>query len=396
VKNDVVPGQGAAMASRSLLVALPWSPDLAGGVSVVVRNVVRVWRAEGLPTLLLVSDWNSPHLCAEGGTHRLRLSLGAYTPVWARLRALLPAARTLWRTWRLLRKNKVTCAVFHYPGLDAHGVALLKRMGFYRGQLVLAFHGSDARPCEAGTEAAWRAMFAAADAVTACSRSLAARVEQCFALPEGSVVPVYNGVDSDVFAPQALARRPALPFGPDCDRYIVSVGTFTGIKGHRFLVDAFAAIAPDHPGLGLLIVGRDGEERAPLEAQVRALGLAARVRFLAGLPQAEVASWVAGAVLCVQPSLQEAFGMAVIEAGACGVCVAASSVGGHLELIEDGRTGLLFAPADAPSLAGVLRGILDDPGRRARIARAFAGEVTQRYSWTACAAAYLEAAQDRP
>jgi glycosyltransferase involved in cell wall biosynthesis len=378
-----------AAGEHSLLVILPWSPDLAGGVSVVVRNLVRIWRKQDVPTTLLVSDWHSPKLSQDASAYRLRLSLGAYAPFAARVKAMLVAPRTLLRTWSLLRRRKITFTVFHYPSLEARGVALLKRLGLYKGQLVLAFHGSDVRTPEVGTEAGWDGLFAAADAVTACSRSLARRVEQCFALPADSVVPVYNGVDSTVFRPEARANRPPLALDRDCDDYIVSVGTFTAIKGHRYLVEAFANIAQDYPRLGLLIVGRDGEEREALAAQAQALGLAARVQLMVGLEQAEVAALVADAVLCVQPSLQEAFGMAVIEAGACGVCVAASSVGGHLELLEHERTGVLFEPADPASLATALTGILADPQRRARIARAFQQEVAERYSWTACAASYL-------
>lgn len=387
-RPDLVDANPAA-GGHSLLVILPWSPELAGGVSVVVRNIVRIWRKQDLPTTLLVSDWHSPKLAQDASGYRLRISLGAHAPFGARIKAMLLAPRTLLRTWLLLRRHKITFTVFHYPSLEARGLALLKRFGLYKGQLVLAFHGSDVRTPDAGTEAGWGALFSSADAVTACSRSLARRVEQCFALPADSVVPVYNGVDSTVFNPQARANRPPLDLDRDCDNYIVSVGTFTAIKGHRYLVEAFAAIAQDYPRLGLLIVGRDGEEREALAAQVQASGLSARVQLMVGLDQTEVAALVANAVLCVQPSLQEAFGMAVIEAGACGVCVAASSVGGHLELLDHERTGVLFAPVDAASLATALSGILADPQRRARIARAFQREVAERYSWKACAASYL-------
>jgi glycosyltransferase involved in cell wall biosynthesis len=82
----------------------------------------------------------------------------------------------------------------------------------------------------------------------------------------------------------------------------------------------------------------------------------------------------------------EPFGIVPVEAMACGVPVVASAVGGHLDTVLDGVTGLLV-PARAPEALSVrLRELLDDPERRAAMGRAGAAHARERYSWERIAA----------
>jgi D-inositol-3-phosphate glycosyltransferase len=101
-------------------------------------------------------------------------------------------------------------------------------------------------------------------------------------------------------------------------------------------------------------------------------------------------------MLCVQPSFAEPFGLAVIEAGACGVPVLASAVGGHLELISDNRTGFLFTPGDTEGCADVMRSVLGDPDLLAKVAESFRSDIIERYSWATCANGYWRLLDDCP
>ncbi len=379
--------------SDSFLIVLPWSPYLPAGVSVVAKNLRRIWQAEGIATHILISDWETRQPIAfDEHTSKLRLALAAFSRGKTYLPALY-APITLFRTWLLLRQRKVTVVSFHYVGLDALGIAILKRLGLYQGRLILCFHGTDLRQPEDGLRRRlWSFLIKTATNVTACSKSLGHAVETRFDLPAGTVICAYNGVDTSTFSPAAANISCWQDLSPLPGRYIISVGSFIQRKGHRFLVDGFASLAATHPELSLVVVGGDGDEHDALKAYVDQIGLQHRVKFYIGLTPPQVAHALARSTICVQPSLAEPFGMAVIEAGACGVCVAASDVGGHSELIDHDRTGLLFAAADSVAINAALTTLLHQPELCEQLSVRFRADILSLYTWEACAEIYKNAA----
>lgn len=138
-----------------------------------------------------------------------------------------------------------------------------------------------------------------------------------------------------------------------------------------------------------MISGLDGPERTFLVSRALQLGMPERLVCLVGLAPREVAALMAGAPACVQPSHAEPFGLAVIEAGACGVPVAASAVGGHLELLRHEETGFLFASGDESACAAVLRQIIRNPENAKEVATRFCAEILDRFTWDRCACEYL-------
>lgn len=374
----------------SLLIVLPWSPNLPGGVSVVVRNLVQQWRSESLIASVMVSDWGATQPVSDHeGTLNFRFALLGSLHLAGLVKALLSAPIRLWRTWYLLHIREVSAVNFHYPSLDAIGVAVLKRLGLFRGRLVLSFHGTDVRvPSTALEQRLWRWLLGVADGVTACSGALAKEVVQTYGVALARVTIVYNGTNTKLFAP--LLSNDLVSEQVRLNLYIVSVGGYIPLKGHRILLDAFALVAPSFPSLGLVIAGMDGPERMPLLARSKELGVLDRVTLLVNLKPAEVAELMARAALALQPSFAESFGMAVIEAGACGVPVAASAVGGHLELVQDHETGYLFEAGDVEGCAAVITEILVDKDAAKKVAENFRAAILRRYTWPACAHAYLK------
>jgi glycosyltransferase involved in cell wall biosynthesis len=128
----------------------------------------------------------------------------------------------------------------------------------------------------------------------------------------------------------------------------------------------------------LLVVG-DGPER---EAIVAAFApLASRVTF-AGLRSAEeIQRFHAAADVFAWPAINEAYGMALLEAEADGLPVIAGACGGVPEIVVDGDTGLLCAPGDAAAFAAALARLLKDADLRERLGRAAARRVTERHGF---------------
>src|SRR5207247_10669662 len=90
------------------------------------------------------------------------------------------------------------------------------------------------------------------------------------------------------------------------------------------------------------------------------------------------------AVFCC-PSVYEPFGIINLEAMACETPVVASAVGGILEVVEDGKTGLLVPPARPDELAAALRRILENPGLGRAMGLAGRRRVEERFSWASIA-----------
>ena len=193
-----------------------------------------------------------------------------------------------------------------------------------------------------------------------------------------SIAVISNGVDFASFAAREFTRPV---------RRFITVANLRVEKNHETLLAAASTLLIKYPDLEFLIVG-DGPRRSALEAIARERHLGARVRFLGH--REDVPSLLAEADAFVLPSRSEAFPNAAIEAMASGLPIVASAVGGLLDLVDDGRTGLLIDPDDAHALAGALESLIADPARAARIGRAARAEVQQRYSFDRMVSAFEE------
>lgn len=181
---------------------------------------------------------------------------------------------------------------------------------------------------------------------------------------------VHCGVAPDLYRGESRAAS-----GKD----VLFIGRLSQVKGMAVLIDAFARVAPQHPDAQLALVG-DGPERAALERQVEALGLAARVRFLGFVSQQRVAEELARSDVLVLPSFAEGLPVVLMEAGAAGMPVITTRIAGIPELVEDGVTGFVVPPGDMLSLAERLDQLLGDPDCRARMGAAARARVEEDFA----------------
>ena len=189
-----------------------------------------------------------------------------------------------------------------------------------------------------------------------------------------------NGVDLDLFGdppPRDDALAETLGLAAD-DVVIGYIGSFYDYEGIDDLIAAMPALAAAQPKARLLLVGGGPMETA-LKAQAAASPVAAQILFVGRVPHGEVERYYSLIDILAYPRKKMRLTDLVtplkpLEAMAQGKLVAASNVGGHRELIEDGMTGTLFAPDDPAAIANALAGLLDNramwPERR-RTARIF-------------------------
>ena len=205
-------------------------------------------------------------------------------------------------------------------------------------------------------------------------------------VPSIDIAQICNGVDVARFVPRADRARRAGPIGgrfPGGGLIVVgTVGRLSPVKHQRLLVDAFAracaTAAPDIAARMRLVLVGDGPDRAALEAQVAATGIAGRI-WMTG-SRDDVPALMADLDLFVLPSLAEGISNTILEAMACGLPVIATQVGGNAELVDAGRVGTLVPSDDAATMAEAIAAYADDAPRLAREGGAARRHVVEHFS----------------
>lgn len=183
-----------------------------------------------------------------------------------------------------------------------------------------------------------------------------------------SVIP--PGVDLSRFRPMSQSQsREFLGYGEE--KNILFVGRLEPLKGLDVLFRAVAALE-DLGNITLNVVGGDenSQEKARLQTLASRMKLTQNVRFIGSVRQDELPLHYNAADVCVLPSHYESFGLAALEAAACGRPVVASQVGGLPAIVRNGSTGFLVEPKHSDTMAERLCELLGDDMLRSRMGSA--------------------------
>ena len=367
-----------------------WPDQVYGGAGVHVEYLVRAMRREGADVAV--------H--SFGGTEEGATAHGPDP----RLASANPALGVL-STDLSIAAATGDCNVVHshtwYADLAGHLSALLHGVPH-----VVTTHSLEPhRPWKAEqlgggyAVSSWAEKTAVlgADAVIAVSEGMARDVLASYPeLDPARVHVVYNGIDSDFYAPvqetDVLERHGVDPAQP----YAVFVGRITRQKGLAHLLRA----AKQVPGQLVLCAGAPDTPEIAAETDALVAELqAARpgvVLISQMLPKADVVQLLSHATAFVCPSVYEPLGIVNLEAMACGTAVVASAVGGIPEVVVDGRTGVLVPYDEADprgfeaGLARALTDVLSDPERAATLGRAGRERAVAQFGWDAIARQTLE------
>lgn len=206
--------------------------------------------------------------------------------------------------------------------------------------------------------------------------------------------PIFRQIPRDAAMDGVLARY---GLGPG-ERFVLYVGGMSPHKNLSALVEAFSRIVelPGESDVRLVLVGDyRGDsffsEYTDLKARIERLGLDRRVTFAGFVEDEELVALYNAASVFVLPSLEEGFGLPVVEAMACGAPVVSSDRGSLPEVL--GPAGRLFDPADVAALAAALSEVLRDPELRERM-RAAGLVRAAALSWGASASRLIEILDD--
>ena len=185
----------------------------------------------------------------------------------------------------------------------------------------------------------------------------------------------------DVFKPREV-EQPEVPL-------ILSVARFTEQKQLTVLFEALAGLAQDGLQFHCQVYG-EGALEAEHKRQLADLNLFDHVDLKPPVAQEELAALYAKATVAVLPSINEGFGLTLVEAQLCGTAVVGARSGGITDIIEHEKTGLLFEPGNAAELAGCLKRVLADSAASERLAKQGREAALRRFSPDAIAKRYLE------
>jgi len=240
-------------------------------------------------------------------------------------------------------------------------------------------------PWDRGHRATLAALDRAAAVITLNPNDAACLPQGC---PQHSIRPFLDPAPGRAAARAREGHRATLcrRFALDSSRPVIAAVAMMRpgdkLASYRLLAKALAGLSAQP--WQLLVVG-DGPARGEVEAAFAPLAAGEthdrqRVRFVGALGEDALPGVLAGCDLLAWPAVNEAYGMALLEAQAAGLPVVAGRSGGVPSLVDDGATGLLTAPGEAAAFAAALECLLRDPERRLRFGRAALAKVAREHS----------------
>jgi glycogen synthase len=217
-----------------------------------------------------------------------------------------------------------------------------------------------------------------ADRVIALTRSERELLKQYCPGVEERVRVVGNGIEEIAISPRTEGQDREAPI-------VLFSGRFVERKGIRELIQAIGIVLSQLPAVRFVLAGGhrhcNGAQMESWLLPAQLYPYRAQIEFTGWLTPNEMAKWYRAADILVVPSWYEPFGMVILEGMLYGLAVAASAVGGPAEILDHGRTGVLFAPRDGTALAEAVLRLIKDPQSSARIREAGAREVREKWLW---------------
>jgi glycogen synthase len=368
---------------KALLVTREYPPHIYGGAGVVADQLSRAL-ARRMAVEVRCFDPREPR--SDG------ITLRGYTP-WERLGGkdgprFVPALETL-SIGLAMARDEVDADVVHahtwYADMGALWISTL-----YRIPLVVTLHSMEPlRPWKADQlgsgylVSSWieKTAVESAHRVIAVSHKMREDILEYFKADPSRVVVIHNGIDPDQF--RRTTDRDALDRLGVRAPYVLFVGRITDQKGIFHLLEAARAL----PAGVQVVLCASAPDTPEIEERLRrAVAGQPNVKWINEMvPVGVVTQLYSHAAVFCCPSVYEPFGLINLEAMACETPVVASGVGGILEVVEDGKTGLLVPPAQPAALAEALTRVLGNPDLARDMGKAGRRRVEEKFAWASVA-----------
>lgn len=204
-----------------------------------------------------------------------------------------------------------------------------------------------------------------------------------FGLFRSKVITIHNGVDLEIMNCYKDKHENPISIPPDFSKPSrIILGYFArlaALKGHRYLLEAFAQISKEHPDTRLLIAG-EGPLRDELRKQSIELGIDGKVLFLGWIDHIRLFQVIDLIDIYVFPSVAELFPYTILEAMAAAKPIVSTAVGGIPEIIRDGENGILVSPRNSQFLVNGISRLIDNPKMAEKMGESCKNLVQSKFS----------------
>lgn len=377
-------GCGILGAMKALLLTREYPPHIYGGAGVVVDQLTQALKRRMRVEVRCFGERapGDDDVIVRGYTPWERLKAGPDGPRFA------PALETL-SIGLAMARDPVDADVVHahtwYADMGGLWIRTLHRI-----PLIVTLHSMEPlRPWKADQLGSgyllstWieKTAVEAADRVIAVSRRMREDILAHFQCDPARVVVIHNGIDPDRF--RRTERSDHLERLGVKSPYVLFVGRITDQKGIFHLLEAARRLPP---GVQVVLCASAPDTPEIEERLRKAVATAANVLWINEMVKLEVVTqlYSQAAVFCC-PSVYEPFGLINLEAMACETPVVATAVGGIVEVVDDGKTGLLVPPSQPDALAAALTRVLENPELGRRMGKAGRARVEALFSWASVA-----------
>lgn len=361
----------------TLWIYLPYADESATGMGRFASEIIGALRRSGLEFTLLLGEVQGSPAWLRDIPHRL-----VFRPEAARRlpRFVVAIGRVVWLQFRFA----------HVAGRSATLLALAGELAPFPSfrQVGVAHDLTDLRAFAGRASlgvrvrnALWAAGLRRSLATIAISRATRRDVIDTFGLPPERVHVVYEGFDPGTFAP---ALPPNVAAAAET-RFLLYAGTLDPHKNLAFALKVFARLRAEGRPLKFRLVGRQPADRVAALLAAVPPDTRRDVRFEGFVSDARLADLMRGCAAFMFPSRNEGFGLAPVEAMACGAPVIAAAAGSLPEVVGEG--GVLLDPDDVDGWTRHVGRVLDEPDY-ARELRARALARASLFSWDRAAAGY--------
>jgi glycosyltransferase involved in cell wall biosynthesis len=231
-----------------------------------------------------------------------------------------------------------------------------------------------------------RNAFDKANSIIVTSSALESRILEHFPGLKKKLEVIPVGIDAAISGPTKTAEALRKRHNCETSKIILCIGRLTEQKGIQYAIGAMPAILKEHPNAKLLVVG-DGNYRRHLAEIVQCHSVQDNVVFVGAVAHSQIADYLQIADIFMFPSLSdsklgtEAFGVALLEALSQKAAVVATRVGGIIDIIQDGKTGILVEQKSSEQISKAANELLSNANKRKKMGENGFKHVKDNFNW---------------
>lgn len=369
---------------KILMISRSYHPDY-GGAEVFVKEIAERSAQDGHIVLVLThAIKGSPRTEVFNGVKIIRVShpISIEKSTSSHLPSIMFIFPAILQAMRVVIKENISVIHCHGSMSSLCGYIIKK---LFKKKLVITVQGGDIGDYPESTggfcgvlKPVIRTYLGAADAITCVSTHLVGVAINKFGAKNIKLIP--NGVDMSMFKSTDDKETFKKNLNIEEKRIIISVSRLTPKNGIDYLIRAFPEILARFSDTRLILLG-GGKQEEEIKKLKRELGVQDKITLIDHVPHAEIKKYLSIADVFIRPSLDEGFGIAFIEAMACGIPVIGTNVGGIPDIIKNNENGIIIEPRNEKQIINSILNLLNNKDLAEKLSAKGHEYVKKQFNW---------------